>query len=168
MKGNLAMRFSRWIAIFSLTLLASGCASFQKPYPGMPESELVNIRGEPNAEYQDGDIRTLEWTAPATGQYTYMARIAPDGRMISDEQVLTVEKFHSLKPGISTKYDVLRTVGHPNRMESEYLPLADSDVWSYRYKESGVWDSMMSIHFDRKGVVKRLENGIDPLYVRDN
>ncbi len=64
------MRFTQWIAIFSLTLLSSGCASFQKPYPGMPESELISIRGEPNAEYQDGDIRTLEWTAPATGQYT--------------------------------------------------------------------------------------------------
>ena len=87
--------------------------------------------------------------------------------MAESEEELTVEKFHSLKPGISTKYDVLRTVGHPNRMESEYLPLADSDVWSYRYKESGVWDSMMHIHFGPDGIVKKLENGLDPLYLRE-
>ena len=162
------MRFPRLLSIAVLALLFSGCSMFQKPYPGMLESELVGIRGKPDAEYLDGDIKTLEWTAPATGQYTYMARIAPDGRMVSDEQVLTVERFSSLKPGISTKYDVLRTVGHPNRLESEYLSLPESEVWAYRYKEEGVWNSMMSIHFDRKGVVKRLENGIDPLYVRDN
>ncbi len=161
------MRFFQLICLTALVLSCQGCSSFQKPYPGMMESELIGIRGKPNAEYLDGDIRTLEWTAPDTGQYTYMAKIAPDGRMISDEQVLTVEKFLSLKPGISTKYDVLRTVGHPNRFESEFLALSGSEVWCYRYKEEGVWNSMMSIHFNRQGVVKRLENGMDPLYVRD-
>ncbi len=164
----MVMRFIQRISLVCLALLVSGCTTFQKPYPGMQETELLTIRGKPDAEYREGNIRTLEWTASNSNQYTYMAKIGPDGKLLSYEQVLTVAKFSTLKPGISTKEDVLKTVGHPNLFESEYLPLVDSDVWSYRYKENGVWDSMMSIHFDLNGVVKRLENGMDPLYIRDN
>lgn len=149
------------------TLLLSGCAMFQAPQPGISETELIAMRGEPSHTIQDGDIRILEWAANNSNQYTYMATFGPDGRMQKYEQVLTVENFSSLKPGISTKEDVIRTVGHPNRFESEYLALSDSEVWTYRYKESGAWDSMMHIHFDRNGIVKRLENGLDPLYIRD-
>ncbi len=163
---GVTMRLPGILAITLATLLA-GCASLSTPTPGMTEAEVITMRGAPNAEFEENGIRTLEWTAPATGQYTYMGRIAPDGRLLSFENVLTVERFYSLKPGVSTKHDVLKTVGHPNKMESEHLSLADSDVWCYRYKEEGVWNSMMSIHFDRRGIVKRLENGIDPLYVRD-
>ena len=160
------MRLSGFLAVSLLALLV-GCASLSIPTQGMTEEEVISMRGTPNAEFEENGTRTLEWTAPATGQYTYMAKIAPDGRLVSFENVLTVERFYSLKPGISTKHDVLKTVGHPNKMESEHLTLSDSDTWCYRYKEEGVWNSMMTIHFDKQGVVKRLENGIDPLYVRD-
>ncbi len=153
-------------AALSVSLL-SGCASFQRPQPGISEAEVIALRGKPVYEMQDGDIRLLEWPANNSNQYSYMAKIGQDGKLISFEQVLTVENFSALKPGISTKEDVLKKVGHPNRFESEYLPLVDSEVWTYRYKESGAWDSMMHIHFDRNGIVKRLENGLDPLYIRD-
>ncbi len=149
------------------TLLLSGCASMQRPQAGITEAELIDMRGKPAYEMADGDIRILEWTANNSNQYTYMAKIAPDGKMLSFEQVLTVEKFATIKPEVSTKEDVIKAVGHPNKFESDYLPLVDEDVWTYRYKESGIWDSMMHIHFGPNGVVKRLENGLDPLYLRE-
>ena len=124
-------------AVLSATLLL-GCASMQRPEPGISEAELIAMRGEPSHTIQDGDIRILEWAAANSNQYTYMATFGPDGRMKNYEQVLTVEKFSTLKPGVSTKEDVIRTVGHPNRFESEYLPRVNSEVWTYRYKESGV------------------------------
>lgn len=156
-----------FIAAALSAALLSGCASFQCPQPGISEAELIAMRGSPTHEMQDGNIRILEWSANNSHQYTYMAKIGPDGKLVSYEQVLTVKKFSSLKPEVSTKEDVLKTVGHPNPLESEYLPLVDSEVWTYRYKENGAWDSMMHIHFDHNGVVKRLENGMDPLYIRD-
>ncbi len=141
---------------------------FQTPQPGISEAELISMRGKPDFEQQVNGYRLLEWSGNNSSQYTYMATIAPDGTMVNYEQVLTVEKFYSLKPGRSTKQDVLRTVGHPDPFETDYLPLSGYEVWSYRYKESGVWNSMMHIHFDSQGVVRRLENGMDPLYLRDN
>jgi len=65
----------------------------------------------------------------------------------------------------STKADVLRTVGTPS--ETSWLSLPQLEVWSYRYKENGVWNSMMHIHFDRAGIVRKMENGRDPLYEED-
>ena len=141
--------------------LLSGCTVFQTPQPGISEAEVIAMRGKPFHEMQDGDIRILEWTANNYNQYTYMARIGPDGKLVSFEQVLTVENFSALKPDVSTKKDVLKTVGHPNPFESEVLPLTGTEVWTYRYKENGIWDSMMHIYFHPDGVVKRLENGLD-------
>jgi hypothetical protein len=43
-----------------------------------------------------------------------------------------------------------------------YLRLSDLEVWSYPYKEAGVWDSIMSVHFDRNGILQRMQNGPDP------
>ena len=148
----------------SLPLLA-GCAMFQKPYPGMQEAELTAIRGKPDFEYQEGDRRRLEWSATEMGQYAYMAEIGPDGRLVSFEQVLTDERFASLRIGQSTQADVIRTVGHPpgwNRWVFE-----DGERWSYRYKENGVWDAMMTVYFDRNGVVEAMRSYIDPLFLRD-
>ena len=38
------------------------------------------------------------------------------------------------------------------------------EVWSYRYKEAGVWNSLMHVHFDGQGVVRHMLNGPDPMY----
>ena len=138
---------------------------FQKPYPGMQEAELTAIRGKPDFEYQEGNRRRLEWSATEMGQYAYMTEIGPDGRLVSFEQVLTDERFASLRIGQSTQADVIRTVGHPpgwNRWVFE-----DGERWSYRYKENGVWDAMMTVYFDRNGVVEAMRSYIDPLFLRD-
>jgi hypothetical protein len=91
-----------------------------------------------------------------------MARIGADGRLTAFEQVLTGEKFATIMVGTATRDDVLHTIGRP--AERSYLPLRDFEVWSYRYKESGVWNSMMHVHFDRGGVVRMMQNGPDPMY----
>ncbi|MES2740623.1 MAG: outer membrane protein assembly factor BamE [Pseudomonadota bacterium] len=152
--------------ITTLTVLAglAGCAALfaPPPQPGEPVAAVTAKLGRPGAVYQiDGDS-VLEYATGPYGQYTYMARIGADGRLRSYEQVLTSEKFATLKVGRATKQDVLRTIGRP--AETSYLSLSDLEVWSYRYKESGVWDSMMHVHFDRAGMVRMLMNGPDPLH----
>ena len=155
------------LLVFSLSMLLSGCASiFTTPQPGTSEQEVIALKGQPDAVYQVGDTRLLEWSVGAWSQYAYMAKIGPDGKLLSYEQVLTREKFGSIPIDRFTKLDVLQTVGHPT--ETDYLPLIDREVWSYRYKEEGIWNSMMYIYFDSQGIVRRMENGMDPMYLRAN
>lgn len=154
--------------IASLQLLVSAlsakCMSFFSPYPlpGANEQEVVVRMGEPANRYRDGSQTLLEYPGGHFGQQTFMARMGPDGRMISLEQVRTLEKFGTVKVGQASKDDVLRNVGTPS--ETSWLPLPQQEVWSYRYRENNVWDSMMHIHFDQDGVVRKIENGRDPLY----
>jgi hypothetical protein len=152
------------ILMFILALCLVGCAGLlcTMPAPGDPVETVIAKFGQPAAVYSAGPGRLFEYPTGPMGQFTWMALIGPDGRLSSIEQVLTGEKFATLKVGAATKDDVLRTIGRP--AERSYLALRDLEVWSYRYKESGVWNSMMHVHFDRAGVVRMMQNGPDPMY----
>lgn len=140
----------------------SACATRTPPAVGDPLATVSAKFGRPTAVYPDPPGQVLEYATGPFGQYTWMARMGPDGRLAAFGQVLTAETFATLRPGAATKEDVLRTIGRP--AEKSYLALPDLEVWSYRYKESGVWNSMMHVHFDRAGVVRMMQNGPDPLY----
>jgi hypothetical protein len=157
----------RWmnIARFGAALVLSACSGANpfgaKPAPGDTIDAVIDKIGRPNASYllPDGG-RLLEYTGQPMGQFAYMARIGPDGRLVAWEQVLTSEKFAAIKIDKASKDDVLRAVGHP--AEISRVAAHDYEVWSYRYKEAGVWNSMMHVHFDATGVVRRMLNGPDP------
>jgi len=96
----------------------------------------------------------------------WVARMfGPDGRLLSYEQVLTMQKFGTIQVDHDNKEDVLRTIGAPS--ETSYFPRVQREVWSYPYKESGVWNSLMSVYFDNAGIVRKLENGPDPKFDPD-
>lgn len=154
-------------AIFCVLLLLSGCAAFQpvKLTPGETEAEVVSKLGRPTARMPDGNGFVLEYNRNPWGQATDMARFDSAGRLISYEQVLTVEKFATLKPGVATKADVLRTIGHPS--ETTYLSRQQLEVWTYPYKEYDAWNSLMHVHFDNNGIVNKMENGQDLRFDRD-
>jgi hypothetical protein len=122
--------------------------------PGDSEADVIAKRGQPTHSYQDGKHRLLEYTTGPMGQQTYMARIDENGKVISFEQVLTTEKFATIKLNESTKSDVLRIVGAPG--ETSYLSLSDLEVWSYTYKRDVIWNSIMHVHFDKAGVVRKM------------
>lgn len=145
----------------TIALSLSACTTlFPAPVNiGDSEADVITKRGQPKQRYEDGKDRLLEYPLGAWGQKTYMARLGPDGRVVSFEQVLTVQKFATIKVGEATKDSVLKTVGGPS--ETSYLPLRDLEVWSYPYKESDVWNSLMHIHFDKSGVVRQMLNGPD-------
>jgi hypothetical protein len=151
-------------ASLAAALALAGCALWRPaPNVGDPEAVVLQKLGRPNAVYQEpGGGRELEYTQQPMGQYAFMAHIGPDGRLTRYEQVLTSEKFASIRIDEATKADVLRTVGHP--AEYSRVGYKDYEVWSYRYRESGVWNSMMHVHFDQNGVVRQLLNGPDPRY----
>jgi hypothetical protein len=152
--------------ILSAALSLSGCALFgPPPAVGDTESQVIAKLGQPRAVYPDGNSKLLSYSPGYFGQYSYMARIGPDGRLLSYEQVWTMEKFGTIKPDLSTKDDVLRTVGTP----TEIVGYARSPyaAWNYGFKEAGVWNSMMTIYIDSNGIVRKLENGMDMRYERN-
>ncbi|RJF98823.1 hypothetical protein [Noviherbaspirillum saxi] len=156
----------------SATLVAilttlSACASIM-PQPvnvGDTATEVITKRGQPSHRVKDASGEILEYATGPWGQRTYMAKLDASGRVTSFQQVLTNEVFATIKEGQANKDSVLRTIGHPS--ETSYLSLRDLEVWSYPYKESGVWNSMMHVHFDRAGIVRQMMNGPDPRYDPD-
>jgi hypothetical protein len=155
--------------IFSVVLLAflAACSTLFPPpvNVGDTETDVIAKRGPPTHRYEDGRDHLLEYMHGPWGQETYMARIGPDGRIISFEQVLTTQKFATIKIGEATKSDVLRIIGHPS--EISYLSLSELEVWSYPYKENRVWNSLMHVHFDKSGIVRKMLNSPDTRFEED-
>ena len=153
----------------ALALSLGACAPFIRIAPplGAPLAEVQAKLGQPRAVYRMADgSQVLEYAGQPMGQFQHMATIGPDGRLVSYEQVLTGEKFATIKIDQATKADVLRTIGRP--AERSHVAMHNYEVWSYRYKESGVWNSLMHVHFDANGVVRMMQNGPDPMFeVRD-
>jgi hypothetical protein len=157
------MKIMNKMASLAGILLLSACATLrQAPALGDPAEVVQAKMGTPTGTYQDGELRVLEYATGPMGQFTYMARLGPDGRLVSYEQVLTSEKFAAIKIDQATHADVLRTVGRP--AERSRVAMNNYEVWSYRYKEAGVWNSLMHVHFDAQGVVRQMLNGPDPMY----
>ncbi|SFC17556.1 hypothetical protein [Massilia yuzhufengensis] len=145
-------------------LALGGCGTVfrQAPSPGDPLAVVQHKMGMPTAVYRDGADELLEYATGPMGQQTFMAHIGTDGRLTRYEQVLTSEKFATVKIDTATKDEVLRTFGRPAEMSR--VAMRDYEVWSYRYKEAGVWNSMMHVHFDQQGIVRQMLNGPDPLF----
>ena len=147
-----------------LALALSACGSLlgKGPATGTPLAEVTAKLGKPTAVYLEPDGgQVLEYRGQPMGQFQHMARIGPDGRLLSYEQALTTENFAQVRPGYWKHDDVLRRFGKPAEVSVE--PVNGDEVWSYRYKEKGVWDSLMNITFTKLGVVRELRVTADPL-----
>lgn len=158
------MKVAGRILFAAVFAVLAGCAALMPPpvSVGDSEADLIAKRGQPTNRYQDGNDRVLEYNLGPWSQKTYMARIGSDNRVISFEQVLTTEKFATLKLDQSTKNDVLFTVGNPT--ETSYLSLSDLEVWTYPYRRDGMWNSLMHVHFDKAGIVRKMLHTPDPRF----
>jgi hypothetical protein len=151
-------------AALALILSLAACAPVIRRTPpvGAPLAEVTAKLGKPNAVYQEADgSQIYEYTGQPMGQFNHMARIRPDGTLLSYEQVLTSENFAKIDVSRWNKDDVLRHFGHPAQVMRSRLE--DGEIWSYRYKEKGVWDSLMNVDFNARGVVLRTYNSADPV-----
>jgi len=116
----------------------------------------------PTAIYPDGAGQVREHATGPYGQETWMVRLGADGKQLSAEQVLNDARFATVRVGATGKQDMLRTFGRP--AETSRVAQQDFEVWSYRYKQGGVWPALMHVHFDRDGIVRMMMNGPDPMY----
>lgn len=150
----------RWkmrVAGAGLALLMGGCTTLNYPPPtlGMTEPELMAKSGQPTAKYQDGNDFLLEYMG-YWARETYLFRFGPDGRLKSWEQVLTSEKFATVKIGETTRQQVLLTFGQP--MQKTYFPRMQQEAWSYRYKQNSMTPALMHIYIDQAGIVRQKQD----------
>lgn len=158
------MKNQHILSAASLSLLLAACSSLGGPPPplGTTVAAVEAKYGKPTDSYRRGDETELEYATGPAGQATYMARFGPDGALRSYEQVLDTPGFARVKLNQSTKADVRYALGRPAQVTALHNP--ELEVWSYRFKESGYWDSVMYVHFDPQGVVRVLYGGPDPQY----
>lgn len=147
------------VAIF--VLLLSGCATLFAPPPpaGTPVEAVIARYGQPAMIYQVGKIKVLEWPTHEDSQYAFMAQVDAHGKLIWYGNVRTTEQFSKVIVNQFNKNDVLVTLGHPS--ETEYLTLKKQEVWSYRFREEGMWDSIMHFYFNGNGIVCNMEKTQD-------
>lgn len=152
-----------------LSLSAAACSVFAPVNlpAGATEAEVVARLGKPTHVYPDGQGKVLEYMLGPAGQGTRMAHFDASGKLVSFGEALTMQNFGTLKPMVSNREDILRTVGAP----SEIVGYGFSDLkgWNYPYRESGIWDSQMTLYVDQAGIMHKMENGPDPRRMpRDN
>ncbi|HEU4851206.1 MAG TPA: outer membrane protein assembly factor BamE [Telluria sp.] len=152
------------LPMLAAAALLAGCAAMTGPL-ALPGDSMETVRSRMGTPTE---VRTVpsgtiyEYGAGMFGQQAWIARFDTGGRLLSVTQVRTGDVFATLRPGVATKADVLDTLGRPS--ETSRVHLGNFEVWSYRYKENNVWNSMMHVHFDQAGVVRLMQSGPDPMY----
>jgi hypothetical protein len=85
------------------------------------------------------------------------------------EQVLTDRSFDRLSEGVWTPERVQCEFGPPEKISGTGLPGEVQVVWSYRYRQYGVWYSLMYVFFGTDGkVVTQFFAGPDPMFMYDD
>lgn len=156
------------LALFSL-LIVSGCANLNQVPPGAPLAEVQAQFGAPNfsCDHADGTRRVI-WTQQPMGQFAWGANVGADGRIDQVTPVLTDKSFQQLATGTWTAERVRCEFGPPANVSSVGLPNTREVVWAYRYRQDGVWNSLMYVYMGRDGeYVTRFHPGPDPMFERD-
>ena len=127
----------------------------------MSRQQVVDRFGTPTVVHPQGQGEVLIYSTGPMGQRAYAAGLDAQGRVVRVDQILTLDNFSNIRVGEWTEKDVLNAFGRPaDSAKTRGYPT----VWDYRYKESEVWNSIMSVMFDADGVVQKYENGPDPRY----
>lgn len=152
-----------------LAISLSACTTYRDIAPNSPIHEVLARMGEPSltCPLEDGGGRLI-WSYQPMGQYAYGANVSKEGVVDSVESLLTDNYFRRLDSGTWTQQDVVCEFGPP--AETERLGLGEKKalIWSYRYKQSNAWNSLMHVYFGGDETkVTRYHSGPDPMYERD-
>lgn len=158
------IRFRSLAAQLLGACLLGACASPASVPPGSSENELIGKLGRPDSEFRlaDGSKR-FEYNRGEFMQRSWMVDLDASGRVARVDQVRDEAHFARLQPGTDDKESVRRTLGTPWKIE--YYPPSRLTGWLYPYRESGVFNSVMTVMFDPGGVFRRAENGPDPRFI---
>lgn len=133
---------------------------------GESAADVRSRVGTPYSVAPSGDGERLLYPTAPMGQGAYLVDIDHDGRVRSITQALTDERFGQIRKGEWTQARVQQEFGPP--AETSVQPLKNQSIWSYRYRQQGVWNSLMHVHFDTAGIVQEYFPGPDPHFDPDS
>ena len=139
-------RLAAFTALLSAALLG-GCASMTSVAPGTPLAQVESEFGRHNysCPLPDGGQRVI-WSRQPFGQFAWGANVDSQGRVGEVTQLLTDQNFAKLGQGTWTDEQVLCEFGPPAEIDGVGLPSVRQIVWSYRYLQNGVWNSLMYVY----------------------
>lgn len=146
------------LAILAAAAMLAGCAVFaiSRLEPGRSsEADVRQALGEPVKVYTDPDgTRQLVYPRGPEGRQTYMAFLAPDGRLARLDQVLTEEHFRRIAVGTIDQAQLERLVGPPWRKIP--FPNLRQVAWDYVLQDSWGYTVDFSVMVDERGIVANL------------
>lgn len=114
--------------------------------------QLLEQLGQPSMVWSEGDgSLQIEFARVAQGGSNFMARVDPNGVLLSLQQALTDARVASLQPGMSRE-QVRRYLGQPARIEFE----GAEEVWHWPLdsRRPAVWQ--IDVHFGAGGNLDRV------------
>ena len=147
------------LGLVASALVLAACAGYSGSNlkPGVStRSEVVTSMGEPAMRWKDADGREqLAYPRGPEGTQTFMAFIAPDGRLERIEGVLGTAHFARIKPGKSDQAAVLRLLGPSQPHWTAYFKARDELVWEWRFCDGWNQLAFFDVLFDATtGIVR--------------
>ncbi len=111
----------------------AGCAGYspRSDLVGQSRASLIAQMGAPEREYASQGLQKLHYPRGPAGSHTYFVYLDGNDRVVRWEQVLTEERFDTVRPGM-TKDEVLDLLGVPSVTNG--LGRNRGYVWHYRYE----------------------------------
>lgn len=123
------------IALF----LVGACASFDGRglAPGQATSaDVERVMGRPAETRKVASGETwLYYPRQPFGRKMFVARVAPDGRLVALEQRLTDENIAKIVPGTTRRDELRDLLGPPYAVTA--FPRLERDVWEYHMRHFG-------------------------------
>lgn len=126
--------FTRFISAF-LLLLTAACVGYapHNQLIGQNRAVVTATLGAPEREYPSGEFSKLHFPKGSAGLHTYFVYMDKEDKFFRWEQVLTEDRFDSIKAGMSLD-QVIDTIGI-TRIRSQ-LAGERGYVWYYRYQNT--------------------------------
>jgi len=141
--------------------LLAGCGSYgpQSLAKGSGLDAATHAMGVPTADapLPDGG-RRLEYARGPFGKHTYMLDFDAKGQLTGWQQVLTEERFNTIRPGMESS-EVVALIGHS--FERRELGWQKQTVWAYRYETP--FCQWFQVSIDARGKVIDSSYGPDPI-----
>ena len=138
---------------------AAGCASFDGRglVPGQSSAaEVERVMGAPADKRQVGSETWLFYPRQPYGRVTYVARLGPDGRLVSLDQRLNDATVSKIVPNTTRAEEVRDLLGPPYTAVQH--PRMERDIWTWwmrHYGDPGVPVELV-VQMSRDGVVREV------------
>lgn len=153
-----------------IIITAAGCAQITSVQPGTALTTVEAQFGKPTTLcLADNGSKRAIWSQQPMGHYAFATTVNIASQVGEFKQVLTDRSFDRLSGGVWTPERVRCEFGPPENISGAGLPGDIQIVWSYRYRQYGVWFSLMYVFFGKDGKeVTQFFAGPDPMFMFDD